>query len=93
MCLLTLLLFATGTVQDFVDSTQLSLLSFYVIMGIFLVFFSTFGMFLDIRRFLLRKKKRYLLRAGGYLLLVIFGLATVLLVIFIVFISKGNGAE
>ena len=90
MCLLTLFLYVVGTVQDFIDSTQLALLRFYVVLGIFLTIASVYGIAVDLERFLKSKKHRYLLRAGGYLLLVIFGVATVLAVMFIITVSGGN---
>jgi len=35
MCLITIFLYIVGTVQDFIDSTQLFLLKFYCFLGIF----------------------------------------------------------
>ena len=92
MCLLTLFLYAVGTIQGFIDSTQLSLLRLYGVLGIFLTVTSVYGTILFLRRFFTIKKKRYLFRAGGYLFLTIFGVATVLTVMFIVTVSAGNGA-
>jgi len=91
MCLVTLFLYIVGTGQGFIDSTQLSLLKLYSILGIFLVVVSVCGIALDLERFLKIKKKRYLFRAGGYLLLVAFGVSTVLAVMFIITVSRGNG--
>ena len=93
MCLLTLFLYAAGTVQGFTDSTQLSLLSLYMVLGIFLTSTSFYGVLLNLRRFLLDKRTRYLLRTFGYILLALFGVVTVLAVVFILTISKGNGAN
>ena len=91
MCLLTLFLYAAGTIQDFIDSTQLFLLNLYFILGIFLTIASVSGLALDLGRFSKTKKNRYILRAGGYMLLVIFGAVTVLIVSAITAISRGNG--
>jgi len=91
MCILTLFLYAAGTVQDFTDSTQLFLLNLYFILGIFLITSSISGMVLDFYRFSKTKKARYLLRAGGYIFLVVFGSVTVLVVSAITAISAGNG--
>jgi len=91
MCLLTLSLYAAGTIQGFIDSTQLFLLRLYEIFGIFLVATSFFGIVLDIERCVKMKKKRYLFRAGGYLLLVIFSITTVLTVMTITALSRGSG--
>ena len=90
MCLLTLLLYAAGTIQDFIDSTQLFLLNLYFILGIFLSIASVSGMMLDLNRFSRTKKRRYLLRAGGYIFLVVFGIVTVLAASAITAISGGN---
>ena len=91
MCLLTLFLYAAGTIQDFTDSTQLFLLNLYFILGIFLTLSSVFGLLLDLNRFSGSKKTRYLLRAGGYLFLALFGVVTVLAASAITAISGGNG--
>jgi hypothetical protein len=93
MSVLTLFLYAAGTVQGFIDSTQIVLLRLYVILGISLSVFSFAGMILNLRRFFILKKPRYLFRAGGYLLLVVFGIVTVLLSLFIIAISGGNAGS
>ena len=90
ICLFTLFLYAAGTVQGFIDSTQLFLLSFYVFTGIFLTVASISGIVINIKRLILNKKARYLLRAGGYIFLVIFAYFTGLAVIAIISISAGN---
>ena len=90
MCLLTLFLYAAGTVQGFIDSTQLSLLRLYVILGIFLTAASACGMLLELRRFFKVKTRRYLFQAGLYLFFVFFGAATVLTAMFIITVSGGN---
>ena len=91
MCLLTLSLYIAGTIQNFIDSTQLSLLKLYEVLGIFLMVTSFCGIVLNIDRFVKIKMIRYLLRSGGYLLLVVFSIATVLLVMTIIAISGGSG--
>jgi hypothetical protein len=93
MCLLTLLLFAAGTVQGFVDSTLLLLLKLYVILGIFLSFASISGFILGLGRFLKNKKVRYLLRTIAYFFLALFAAITVLAVIFIITVSGGNAPQ
>jgi len=90
MCLLTLFLYAAGTVQEFTDSTQLALLRLHVVLGIFLSVISICGMLLNLRRLFILKKVRYLFRAGRYMFLVIFATATVLGVMFIIAVSGGN---
>ena len=88
--LLTLVLYAAGTVQGFIDSTQLSLLRLYSVLGIFLVVTSICGIALELERFIRIRKTRYILNAVGYFVLVIFGAVTVLAVIFIITVSGGN---
>jgi len=90
MCLITIFLYTVGTVQDFIDSTQLYLLKFYVILGIFLITFSICSIILGMKRFFEMKKSRYLFRVSGYLFFVIFGMVTVLIAIFIITITGGN---
>ena len=90
MCLLTMFLYAAGTVQDFVDSTQISLLNLYSVLAIILTAASVFGVIMDLFRFAKAKKGRYLLRAGGYLSLVIFSVVSVVIVAAIIAISSGN---
>ena len=90
MCLLTLFLYIAGTVQEFTDSTQLSLLKVYPVLRIFLTVASVCGMVLALSRSIKTRKARYVLRAGGYLLLIVFAVATVFTVMAIVAISGGD---
>jgi len=90
MCLLTIFLYAAGTVQGFVDATQFALLRLYVVLGIFLTATSGCAMFLSFGRLFTQKKARYLFRAGGYIILVVFGTGTVLVAMFILAMSEGN---
>ena len=92
MCVLTLFLFIAGTVQDFIDSTQLFLLNLYNVLGVLLIAASFLGMIFDLYRFAKTRKARYLPRAGGYILLAVFGIFTVLMASAITAISSGNGA-
>ena len=90
MCLITLFLYAIGTNQGFIDSTQISLLRLYSVLGIFLVGSSIGGIAVNAVRFSRQKKARYLLRAGLYLLLALFGTVTVIFVMFVLALSPGN---
>lgn len=90
MCLLTLFLYAAGTSQVFIDSTQLALLKLCESLGIFLMVTSACGMALDVGRFIKTRRKRYALRAGGYALLVIFAAAEVFAVMTIAAFSLGG---
>jgi len=91
MCVLTLFLYVAGTIQSFIDSTQLFLLNLYFILGIFLTIAAASGLVLDLNRFSSTKKTRYLLRAGGYVFLLLFGVLTVFAASVITAISDGNG--
>ena len=90
MCLFTLFLYFAGTIQGFVDSTQLGLLKVAVVLGIFLTVTSVYSMIFVLMRLFKLKKVRYLLRAGVYMLVAIFGAATVLAALFITTVSGGN---
>ena len=90
MCLLTLFLYIAGTVQGFIDSTQFALIRLYIILGIFLTAASACGMFLDLGRLFRQKRIRYLFRAAGYIILMVFGVLTVLAALFIIAMSEGN---
>ena len=90
MSLLTLFLHVIGTNQGFVDSTQLAILRLYSILAIFLVSTSIIGIIINIRRYLRKKKIRYIFRALTYFLLVIYGTVTVLAVMFILTLAAGT---
>jgi len=90
MCLLSLFLYAAGTVQGFIDTTQISLLSLYVVLGILLALTSISGVVISLIRFKKSRKIRYLFRTGGYMLLMIFGSATILAIMFIITLASGN---
>ena len=90
ICIFILLLYAAGTVQGFIDSTQMALLSFYMVTGISLAFTSIAGMVINIGGIIKIRKARYFLMVGTYLLLIAFALVTVLAVMAIIAISEGN---
>ena len=93
VCLLVLFLYAAGTIQGFIDSTQLALLNVYVVLGIFLTIASVGGIIIGLSRFFRIRKIRYLFRAGGYMFLMIFGSITVLAVMFIITVASGNSGK
>jgi len=92
MSLLTLFIYAVGTNQGFTDSIQLSLLRLYIALGLFLSVTSVYGIIISAGRFIKLKKVRYIFRTGTYVFLVVFGVSTVLAVMFIITLSAGNGA-
>ena len=91
MCLLALFLYLAGTFQEFIDTTQITLLKVYSTLGIFLTATSISGLIIGLGRMITTKKAGYLLRASGYLALALFGTVTVLIAIAIISISGGNG--
>ena len=90
MCLFTWFLYAAGTVQGFIDTTQLALLRLAVVLGIFLIMASVYGLILLLGRFFREKRFRYLFRSGAYLFLMVFGAITLLASMFIITASTGN---
>jgi len=92
-CLIVLFLYAAGTVQGFIDSTQFALLNVYVVLGIFLTIASIGGIIIDLSRFFRIRRIRYIFRAGGYMFLMIFGSVTVLAVMFIITVASGNSGK
>jgi len=93
LCLFTLILYATGIIREFADSTQLSILSFYVIPGIFLAVTSIAGMILTLKWLIKIRKFRYLLGFLAYLFLTVFSTISVLAVKFILTLTAGNGVN
>lgn len=90
MCLLTLFLYLTGTIQGFADTTQFVFLRLYAVLAIFLTTTSICGIVINFLRFKREKKARYFLRAGLYFLLVVFCAVTVLAVLFVFVLAKGT---
>ena len=90
MSVLTLFLYAIGTMQGFVDSTQFALLRFYSILAVFLITTAIFGLVLNVMRYIRQRKKRYIFRSIVYFFLALFGVATVLAVMFIFTMAEGN---
>ena len=91
MCLLTLFLYAAGTAQNFIDSTQFFLLNLYSFLGVMLTASSACGAIMDLRRFIRSKKVHHLFWAFGYLLLAILGVASFLFITAILAISGAKG--
>ncbi|MDR2093938.1 MAG: hypothetical protein LBP76_00265 [Treponema sp.] len=90
MCILSIFLYGIGTDQDFTDISLLLLLRIAVIMGLFLGVGSIYGLALNLWLVFRRHKFRYLLGAGGYMLLGIFGAAVAVLGLFIITVAGGN---
>jgi hypothetical protein len=87
---ITVLLYAAGTVQGFMDSTQLLLLRLAAAWGALLAAASGYGMVLDAVLFVRGRKLRSL---GGflvYLLLGVAGVAVMAAALFIITAAAGN---
>ena len=90
MCFLTVFLYALGTVQGFMDTTQFILLELTVILGVLLTVSSLFGIVLDLTFFLSNRKKRYLGSIFLHGFWGIFGGSMALIAFFFIIVSGGN---
>jgi hypothetical protein len=90
LCLLSLFLYAIGTVQGFMDDTQLFLLRLGVGLSGLLALSSLYGMILDLYLFFRQKKRRFILAAGLYAFLGIFGGVIAASALFIISAAEGN---
>ena len=90
MCILALFLYAIGTAQDFTDTAQIELLRFITILAIFLVTTSLSGLVINLVRFFVQRKSKYLFRSAFYLLPLFLGSASLTLVMFIFTLSSGS---
>jgi hypothetical protein len=76
MCLITLFLYITGTVQGFMDDTQLFLLRLGLGLGILLALSSLYGFILDLVLLFRKKKIGFIFGAFLYAFLGILGALT-----------------
>jgi hypothetical protein len=90
MCLISLFLYVTGTVQGFMDETQLFLLRLGVALSILLAFSSVYGLMLELILFFRKRRPRFIFGAGIYFLLGILGAAIAAAAGFILSASSGN---
>ena len=90
LCLLSVFLYGVGTVQEFLDTTQVALLRASSGLGLLLGIGAAYGIFLDIGAASLLKAPRYLFGAGAYLFLSLFGLALAGAASFILVAIAGN---
>ncbi|MDR0722403.1 MAG: hypothetical protein LBF75_06360 [Treponema sp.] len=89
ICLLSLFLYAIGTIQGFMERTQFMLLRITVMVGLFIGVGSMYGISLDLW-LIFHKKFRYLSGMGGYFCLGIFGIIIAGLASFILVLAEGN---
>jgi hypothetical protein len=90
MGMLTVFLYAVGTVQGFMDSTQLLLLRLVVFWGALLGVSSFYGLVLKIVAFAGGRELRSLGGVLVYLVLGIIGLAALTAALFIITAAAGN---
>jgi hypothetical protein len=90
MCLISLFLYVIGTVQGFMDDTQLFLLRLGVALSVLLVLSSVSGLMLELILFFRRRRLRFVLGAGLYFLLGIVGALIAAAAGFIISASRGN---
>jgi hypothetical protein len=90
MCLISLFLYIIGTIQGFMDDTQLFLLRLGVGMSILLVLSSLCGLVLDLALFFRGKRLRFICGAGVYALLGVLGGVIAASASFIISASGGN---
>jgi hypothetical protein len=91
LCVLVVYLYGIGTVQEFMDRTQLLLLRLSVILGLSLGVGSIYGIILNVWFGLLHIKYRFFGGIGIYLVFGIFGAVIATLAAFIMVAAGGNG--
>jgi hypothetical protein len=92
LCLLCIFLYCVGTVQDFLDATQIALLRAASGLGLLLSIGAAYGMVLDIAAASVHKAPRFLFGAGAYLFLAITGTAVAGIASFILVAIAGNAS-
>jgi hypothetical protein len=90
MCLINLFLYIIGTVQGFMDDTQLFLLHLGFVLSILLVLSAVYGLALNLALFFHRKKIRFIRGACAYAFLGLLGGIIAALAGFIISVSSGN---
>jgi hypothetical protein len=90
LCALTVFLYGIGTVQEFMDRTQLMLLGLSVLFGLSLAVGSIYGIALNFWLIFHNRRYRFFGGAGLYIVLGLFGAAIAALAAFIIVASGGN---
>jgi len=75
VCALIIFLYAIGTVQEFLDSTQIGLLRAASSLGLLVAAGAAYGCVLDVWAAVALRNRRFLLGSGAYLLTAALGLA------------------
>jgi hypothetical protein len=79
-----------GTVQEFMESTQIILLRFLVVMSIFLSIGALHGSLLDAGFLIIKHRKQSILGMISYLMLIIFGVSISIFASFLLVLAGGN---
>lgn len=85
-----ILLYAVGTVQDFMENTQIILLRLLVITGLFLSIAAVYGSLLNVGFLFIKRQKQFFLGIIPYLLLIVFGVSVSAAASFLLVIIGGN---
>jgi hypothetical protein len=88
--LMIIMLYIVGTFQEFMESTQLILLRFLVVMSIFLSIGALYGSILDAGFFIIKRQRQFLLGIIFYFLMIIFGVCISLIASFLLVLVGGN---
>jgi hypothetical protein len=90
LCLLAIFLYSVGTVQEFLDATQIGLLRSTSGLGLLLAIGAAYGIALDVSAARILKTPRFLLGAGAYFVLSLFGILIAAIASFILVTISGN---
>jgi hypothetical protein len=86
-----ILLYVVGTMQEFMESTQIILLRFLVIMSIFISIGALYGSLLDVVFLFIKRQKQFFFGIIPYFLMIIFGLSVAVIASFLLVLVGGNG--
>jgi hypothetical protein len=88
--LMIILLYVVGTIQEFMESTQLILLRFLMVMSIFLSIGALYGGLLDTGFFFAKRRKHFLWGIVLYFFMIIFGISISIVASFLLVLVGGN---
>ena len=90
VCVLLLFVYAIGTAQDFLDSTQISVLRVISVVGLLLAVGSVYGFIIDTGFAAIAGSPRYILGSLSYLALALAGFGAAVFSIFLLATITGN---
>jgi hypothetical protein len=88
--IIIILLYVVGTIQGFMESTQLILLRVLAIMSIFLSIGALYGGLLDVGFLFIKHRKQSFWGIISYLLMVLFGVTVSVIASFMLVLVGGN---